>query len=298
MKEERLKVLQMLSENKISAEEAAKLLSALSAPTPEQAPRKPEAPQSPRTHMHGNPHINVDEETLRTLGKNLGKTSQQVGQKISQEFNKVMADEELRDAGRKIGSRMRDLGTIIRGEVRQAMEEVRREIAENKQKGVNVSEDVKQAVDQAYENIVHADKMVKQVMQDKIQETSNIEEAMDELRDAMEEVTDGIKDLQDEWKNWTEDTSEKSREDSEEFIQQIRENMAEVSAKMAEVAELSLAMEQLQKSEKEVRYVNELINWAKQGNKKADDFLSQLELNLSEVQALLLSQPDDLTVDF
>jgi len=136
MNEERMKVLQMLSEQKITAEEAAKLLSALQKATEQShRPGKPNTPSgSYRPGRHSGKSLKERQifDTVSQGAKTVGKAGQQMGMRFSEEIQKVAKDEDLQAVGRKIGSTMKDLGSIIHDEVNQAMSVMRKEIAESK----------------------------------------------------------------------------------------------------------------------------------------------------------------------
>ncbi len=296
MNEERMKVLQMLSEQKITAEEAAKLLSALQKAQEPIRPVKPSTPSgSYRPSRHSGKSFEEQQifDTVSHGAKTVGKAGQQMGMRLSEEIQKAVKDEDFQAAGRKIGSTMKDLGSIIRDEVSQAMIGMRKEIAESKKNGSETASNLKNKVVDIADELKEKAADVSEAMQDAMEEQAEEFEAeLDALRDAMAEVADHLNDLQDAWAEWNEEDEERETEEIESFISEMHNDMAELSSLMAEVAEQCVALQQKASNEKEVKYADELTAWAKTGNEKADAALTELETGLAELQVVVSSRTE------
>lgn len=302
MNEERMKVLQMLSEQKITAEEAAKLLSALQkAPEQTNRPVKPATPSgSYRPSRHTGKSFEEQQlfDKVSRGAKTMGKAGQQMGMRLSEEIQKAVKDEDFQAAGKKIGSKMKDLGSIIRDEVNQAMIVMRKEIVESKKNGSQAAADLKgKVIDIADDLKVKADNMSEEMENAMEEQAEKFEAELDSLRDAMGEVADHLNDLQDAWTDWNEEDEERETEEIEAFISEMHNDMAELSSQMAEVVEQCVTLQQMASNENETKYADELTRWAKTGNEKADVALTKLEADLAELQVVVSNRAEEQNND-
>lgn len=285
MKEERLKILQLLSDNKITAEEAAKLITALGSSKPEISSyfQKGEEAEIAKSIKE---KIKLDEDSFKKLGQTLSKSGLELSRKIGEEITRLVKDEEVKTAGRKLGSSMRGLGLSIRDEVKESLEELRRELAQEKNliretelSGLN-RDDLEATYAEAEAELdghYSADK-------NKERTDESVATAMDILRDSMDAVNDCIDELKSSYEDWVEDEEDSTPEDAEAFLQEIRQLMSQTAGAMADISEHCLTLENLAKNEQDIHYAQELIYWAKQRNERADLYLTELEVKLQAIQ--------------
>lgn len=297
MKEERLKILEMLSENKINAEDAAKLIKALGQSA---TAEKPSARLSEEAKIAQSikEKVKLDEDALKRLGQTLSKSTYELGRKIGEEINKLIKDDELKDAGKKLGSSMKNLGLNIRDEVKESLEDLRRELAQEKglDRQTQIDDSAKYDTRKSYQD---AEAELDADFSQELEEVEEVEdkdeivsEAMDDLRDAMDEVTDLIDDLKAELTDWHEAIDRIHSEEKEAFVKEMHSAMSEAAVAMANVSELCLSLENLVTTDYDIRYAQELINWAKKNNDEADTYLAYLQKEMQTIEAELEQDGD------
>lgn len=248
MNEERVMILQMVKEGKISLEEADRLLEALN--KTEQANVRPTGPKA----GSGQP---FDTTNLSNLGV-------QIGRMVRDEITRAVRDPHNAQTVREVMNSLKSAAHEIKHEVKNAMRDVK---VEMKNTGVPTSPNAPTQPTRQASNL-----------------SDEIESCMDEVRDWMHDVDDQKKELDEGWREF----NAADPQERQEIVHELRGNLGSLYSICAETTKKAgdLASLAAKSSDSDRKMADELIRWANESVERAMKRGKEIEALVDEMATL------------